>query len=289
MFKKAVVGVDRSPAESPLLSCLPDLLRWAVNAVVLVHVIRVGYVEGAEYGHEDECQDWLKKCAEPLHRAGLGVEVSIRNSINVAAELLQLAHQHSADLIVVCSRSHNFLHDLFIGSVAREVLEKSEIPVLIERIEPTPTGTAERCVAVCRQKLDRVLLATDLSDQSSAAEDAAVALAPGAERIDCLTVLPITTAGVNTRDESVLPDKLRKIVHRIEEAGGQGSARIEYGDHSEVIARIGQEGYTLIIVGKHGHGWVPGNVIGSTAAKVCEIARRPVLMVPGAIPGRRPD
>lgn len=33
-------------------------------------------------------------------------------------------------------------------------------------------------------------------------------------------------------------------------------------------------------VGKHGRGWVESMAIGSTAANLCEIARRPVLVVP---------
>jgi nucleotide-binding universal stress UspA family protein len=45
-------------------------------------------------------------------------------------------------------------------------------------------------------------------------------------------------------------------------------------------SRAGREGYSLIIVGKHGHNWIKDKIIGSTAAKICEIARRPVLMVP---------
>jgi nucleotide-binding universal stress UspA family protein len=34
------------------------------------------------------------------------------------------------------------------------------------------------------------------------------------------------------------------------------------------------------VVGKHGQGWIERMVIGSTAARICVIARRPVLMVP---------
>lgn len=43
MFNKALVGVDQSPAEESLLSCLPDLGRWGIQSVVLAHVIRIGY------------------------------------------------------------------------------------------------------------------------------------------------------------------------------------------------------------------------------------------------------
>jgi nucleotide-binding universal stress UspA family protein len=33
-------------------------------------------------------------------------------------------------------------------------------------------------------------------------------------------------------------------------------------------------------MGKHGRGWIEGSIIGGTAEKVCETARRPVLIVP---------
>jgi nucleotide-binding universal stress UspA family protein len=49
----------------------------------------------------------------------------------------------------------------------------------------------------------------------------------------------------------------------------------------EAISRVGEEtGATLIILGKHGRGWLAESVIGSTAESVCRQARRPVLMVP---------
>lgn len=38
--------------------------------------------------------------------------------------------------VVVGSRSHNFLYEVFLGSVAKEVIRKSDMPVLILRLEP---------------------------------------------------------------------------------------------------------------------------------------------------------
>jgi nucleotide-binding universal stress UspA family protein len=53
------------------------------------------------------------------------------------------------------------------------------------------------------------------------------------------------------------------------------------GEPAPGIARIaGEKAVGLIIVGKHGQGWLDSLLIGSTAAAVCETARRPVLMVP---------
>jgi nucleotide-binding universal stress UspA family protein len=98
MFKKALVGVDQSPAEESLLSCLPDLGRWGIESLILAYVIRVGYGQGAGYGHENDFRAWLEKDAGPLRDAGLEVTTSITASGAPADELLILARAEAADL-----------------------------------------------------------------------------------------------------------------------------------------------------------------------------------------------
>ena len=278
MFKKAVVGVDQSPAEESLLSCLSDLNRWGVESVTLAHVIRIGYGQGAEYGHEDDFRAWLERDAIPLRESGLNVTVSVTASGVPADELLAVARAEGADLVVVGSRSHNFLYEIFLGSVAKAVIHKSELPVLIERLEPTEAGQAETCAAVCSRALDRILLATDLSAQSRSAEDAAVHLAAEAGQVDCLTVL---AEDATDEDQRAAEAGHQELVRRINDSGGKAESRIERGDPAETVANVAKtDNYSLIIVGKHGQNWISDKIIGSTAAKICETARRPVLMVP---------
>lgn len=278
MFKKALVGVDQSPAEESLLSCLPDLDRWGVKSVTLAHVIQIGYAQGAGYGHEDDYRAWLEKAAIPLREAGLEVAVSVTASGLPEEELLAVARAEGADLVVVGSRSHNFLYEIFLGSVAKAVIRKSELPVLIERLEPTKAGESETCAAVCSRALDRILLATDLSAQSGSAEDSAVHLATRAGQVDCLTVLAEDATDEVQRTAETGHEAF---VRRIKDSGGKAASRIERGDPAETIANVAKtDDYSLIIVGKHGQNWITGKIIGSTAAKICETARRPVLMVP---------
>jgi nucleotide-binding universal stress UspA family protein len=274
MFRSAVVGVDLSPAQDALLSCLPALERWGVERLVLAHVVRVGFGQGAEYGHEQEIRDWLAQCADPLRAAGFEVEVVVADSGSVGRALIEIAAERDADLLVVGSRSHNLVRRVFLGSVAREVTRLADLPVLVQRIEPEAGAEPQGCLAVCRETLDRVLLATDFSAHSAPAEAAALALAPRAGQIDCLHV----TAGSDGHELA----QTQALADRLAHAGARATARVETGKPEEVIAWVGQEGYTLIVIGKHGRGWVQGALIGSTAARVCEAAGIPVLMVPAS-------
>jgi nucleotide-binding universal stress UspA family protein len=272
MFRSAIVGVDLSPAQEALLSCLPALERWGVTRLVLVHVIRIGFGQGAGYGHEHEFRDWLEGHAAPLRARGFAVDVVVTASGSVSATLLEVAAERDAELLMVGSRSHNLVRKVFLGSVTREVIRQANLPVLIQRIEPVPESDPARCDAICRETLDRVLLVTDFSQQSAAAEAAAISLAPKAGRVDCLHVACDLDAITKQRGQA--------LAGRLAAAGTQATARFETGKTDEAIARIGSDGYTLIVIGKHGQGWVEGAILGSTAARVCETAALPVLLVP---------
>ncbi|PHS74038.1 MAG: hypothetical protein COB19_08470 [Porticoccus sp.] len=277
MFTSALVALDLSPAEQPILDCLPDLKKWGVIKVTLTHVIQVGYNQFAGYGHEDDYRDWLEKCAVPLREAGLKVNSVVHSSGTVADEVLAVAAEIDADLIVIGSRGQNRVRSLFLGNVAREVLRKTIRPVLLEWVEPSADKTRVYCEAVCKHTLDHILLATDLSKHARGAEEAIIHLSAGAARTDLLTVL--------TPDAVDQPDKvdaaLNDIRKRLSAQAGQVNVLTEEGKPCDTIARVASErNCTLIIVGKHGQGWLESKVIGSTAARVCETARRPVLMVP---------
>lgn len=284
MYETALVALDLSPAEQPLLDCLPDLRRWGVGRVVLTHVIRVGYMQGAGYGSEPQYVDEIASRVQPLREAGFEVEIVVRAAGIVADEILAIAPEKAAGLIVIGSRSRNMARGLFLGSVARDVIRKTDLPLLLEWIEPTAEATAARCEAVCRESLRHPMLATDFSRHARAAENAAVALSPRAGRTDCLHVMTSAAHYATPALPSMAGAALSEIVARIRAAGGNGEAMVAETAAetvSEAIARMARErDCSLIVVGRHGQGRVESMLIGSTAAKLCEIAGRPVLLVP---------
>ncbi|MCO8146118.1 universal stress protein [Rhodovulum tesquicola] len=278
MFRTALIALDFSAAEGPMLDCLTDLRAMGVSRVVLTHVVRLGYGQGASHGHEDALKDWLGKRAAPLREAGLAVEIDIRAAGAVAKDILQAASDHGADLIVIGSRGQNLIRGLFLGSVAREVLHDSPLPVRLEWID---ANEDERCARACTGGLTRILLATDFSQKSQSAEAAAIALGGAGVSVDVVHVLTQDERRIYARWPQMARVALAHIADDIRAAGGRAETHLLDGKPSEEIARLAAEhGSDLIVVGKHGRNRVGSRIIGSTAASLCETARRPVLMVP---------
>ena len=273
-FNKVLVGVDFSPAENALLSCLPELKRWGTETLVLAHMLPVGYTSISSYGHEADYLKELEEKAEPLRQAGLTVETLVRDSSQPAKGFVALADELGADLMLVGSRSHNFLHKLFLGSFATEVLQNAQLPLIIERIEKSAQQTVEACEAVCRQNLDKVLLATDLSREAVTAEKAAVALSQRTGQVNLMAV-----AGEDLSEEAAR-NHLEALKKQLSASGKEGEILITEGIPSASIIEEASDDYTLIIMGKHGNDRHTEALLGSTAEKVCRDAGRPVLIVP---------
>ena len=281
MFDTALVALDLSPAEEPLFNCLPDLMNWGIKKVILTHVIQVSYHQFSGYGHDDEYHAWLEKLAQPLRASGLDVEVRVRISGVPAEEILAAATEYGADLIVIGSRGYNLISKLFLGSVARAVIQKTTLPLLLEWVESTAIGTRQKCAAVCTNTLRHVLLATDFSTSAAAAEAAAIHLALKAEQVDCIYVMEATDSTATSLSASHAQGALNALGQRIEAAGSRGNNLVLKGKASSEIARYASsQDASLIVVGKRGQNPLASLLIGSTAANLCEIAGRPVLMVP---------
>ncbi len=188
MFRTALICLDHSAAQGPLLDCLTDLQDMGVTRVFLTHVVKVGYAQGAGYGHRGALEEWLGARAAPMRAAGLEVEIDIRAAGEVAKDILSAASEYGADLIVIGSRGQNMIRGLFLGSVAREVIRLSTLPVRLEWIEATGNDGDAACERTCHTGLRRLLLATDFSPKAQAAEAAAATLAAKAGIVDLIIV-----------------------------------------------------------------------------------------------------
>lgn len=279
MFRHAMIAADLD-SHGPLLECAPDLATWGIGKVTLVHLMKVGYAQGPSLDEEQRYRAMLDERAEPLRAQGLAVELDVNTAGDVGAALAAKATEAGADLLVVGNRSHNVLERVFLGSVARKVLRRSAVPVLIEWIEPAGDA-AHRCTLTCGNTLRHALAATDLTAASRDVHDVAVALAARGARVDLLHVSADEDATRFAEWPTMARAALAEVNQRIVAAGGTGDFVLEQGEPREAILEVASaRDASLLIVGKASHGKSGTLAMGSTARALSKQAGRPVLMVP---------
>lgn len=127
---------DRAIGRSAVIGWSPtrEATRAAHDALPLLSEgARVSLVT---VGEEDTREaHGVTELARALDRHGLEVEVVARmlGRDTIASVLMREAHERGADLIVTGAFGHSRLYDFVIGAVTRELLEKSDTPVLFSR------------------------------------------------------------------------------------------------------------------------------------------------------------
>jgi nucleotide-binding universal stress UspA family protein len=280
MFRKALIAVDLDSL-SPLLECASDLRTWGIDQLVLAHLMRVGYAQGPAHGDEDRYRERLNEHADRLRASGFTVDVRVGTAGDVGSALATLANEVTADLIVVGSRGQHILEQVFLGSVARKVLRRSDVPVLLHWIEPAEDTASVHLALTCPVTLRRVLLATDLTAGSRAAHEAAVALAARGAQVDCVHIAEASELERFPDWATMSRAVLQSLNDRIVSAGGTGDVVLDRGDPVERILDLtAQLDTSLLVVGKRGRHFPAQVTMGSTAKALSKGSRRAVLMVP---------
>ena len=205
---------------------------------------------------------------------GSSADVEYRTNEGIAAEeILRMADEVGADLIVIGTHGSTGLRHLLAGSVATAVMHGAHCPVLAMRIA-RPLKHTERI---------RVILhPTDFSDVSEAALHVARSLARDAgARLVILHVYPFNELAVpeDPRDFRAALEQLREhtdgpdLKHPVE-------TRLSKGDAADVILGIaGEINCDLIVMGTHGRTGLRRLLMGNVAESVVPEASCPVLVV----------
>ncbi len=198
-----------------------------------------------------------------------------------AEEILVLAEELGADLVVVGSRRAGRARRLITGSVSEDVVHRASCPVLIVRGEKWPVG--------------RVLVADDGSEPSRRAGDLAAEIAglSGAEVVvvRAYEPPPEPVGGWDARgrrelDEALLQNRrdLKERAEQLEEiARCRPKTRLVKSRAASAIDLVAEEGdgeQTLFALGSRGLGAVGRAVLGSVSTAVLRRADGPVLVVP---------
>jgi nucleotide-binding universal stress UspA family protein len=208
------------------------------------------------------------------------------------AVILETAHQHRADLIVVGGRGMSGAEKLFFGSTTEGVLRRSDVSVLV-----VPGGwAAPGSAATGLAGIGPVVAGIDPSDASVAGVEAACALAAALHTsVEVVHVVP-DVAVLNrwrARADTAVRDRVTTARRELEPiVHGLGCTvpiqlRVETGripDRLAEAATPAADRAPIIVLGKKAPG-SDGGAPGTVAYRVLSIANVPVLMYVRAPPG----
>jgi nucleotide-binding universal stress UspA family protein len=218
--------------------------------------------EGLERISEQRARKVLDAEAEKVRSAGGTVAQAHLREGGIAQEIVALAEDIGAGLIVMGSRGLGGIRRALMGSVSDAVVRHAHCPVMVFRGEPVVFPT-------------KILVATDRSREAELAATTAADLAKSTN-----SELHVVHVGFDqARDEA--QNELDTEVGMVREAGVTDvQAHLKFGIPARMIVDLAEEvGVGLIVMGSRGRGGVRRALIGSVSSSVVPHAHCPVLVV----------
>jgi nucleotide-binding universal stress UspA family protein len=141
-YKKIVIPLDGSGWARRVIPDACDIARMNASEIILVHVFNTParkYVDqialAGQQGQIDEnlteIEQHLAGIVSELESENLRVRSVILHSSGIVDAICQFCAEESVDLIVMSTHGRTGLRRLLFGSVARELMECSQIPVMV--------------------------------------------------------------------------------------------------------------------------------------------------------------
>lgn len=279
MFKKILVATDLSRASESMICTMGGLLALGTREALLVECLNVRDVGGLASSLTAAIGPELERQRARL--AGLGFVTEAKVVVGLPQiEINRLAEENNCSLVVIGSRGATAFRELLLGSVASAILHHSTRPVLVLRVNSGALADGTFCEPPACDFREHVLFPTDFSDNAEHAYRSVQAIAgTGARRI---TLLHVLAENVGNEAHDLAKARLARMQKDLL-ALGASDVQLELPQASakhEIVARVRQKKYDLVVVGSQGQGLVPGAVLGSVSHAVAYQAVVPVLFVP---------
>lgn len=264
-IQKILVSTDGSTeSESAFAAIMPVVRAYAPEVAVL-------------YVFEDPEASFMPparvaKACGALRATNVNAYLELREGLP-AEEILRVAREKKVDLIAISTHGRKGVVRLIAGSVAEEVLRRTDVPLLVTR-----PGTAVH-------EWKQIVVALDGSARSESVLPEAVRLARklGAG-IEVLQVAVPVVAGGAGEAPIVLPPEdpmpyLNSVVRRLEADGAKARAVSLEGRPSEaVLKHLAESGASLLCMTTHGRSGLTRMLLGSVAEEILRKSPCPVLL-----------
>ena len=294
-FQHAAVAVDISESGDVMISALEGFKEFGTQKITLITVESLSPADEKDPANP-LYQERLGAYRERLEKQGFEVETVLRSGLYFypPTEILETAASQSADYIIVGSRGRNMVKEMLMGGTASEVLQRSELPVFLVRMEireEQETAGERRLVVrgTGESVLRHVLHPTDFSETADRAFEVIRGL-DRAGKIGKVSLIHVqghhaialkdpvslgklterTTTDLNNM-RNMLSDNTREDCELI----------ITYGTPGKEIVNAAKENQvSLTIMGSQGKGFVQEIFLGGVSTQVTRFGHSHVMVVP---------
>jgi nucleotide-binding universal stress UspA family protein len=288
-----LVAVDFSPASRYAVDLGVALARTFRATLTLLHVLddtsAIGYAfptqrDVIEKRRLDQALRLLSQLLGPEDQDDLNLQIRIRKG-NVENEIRSSINDEQASMVIMGTHHHGVAQRLAAGSVTRDLLRKLPVPA----ITISNDGHA--------MKFSRIMFATDLSEASHAAFISTLEIARqlSSELIVFHSIEPVPVRygvllpGIDTKEgRQRLIEEVQARLKALEEEGSRAGiavrTKLTEGSAAEALlaAAEGSAAQMIIMTVPH-RGILERAILGSTAERVIQDAKVPVLSLPEGV------
>ena len=283
-LRTILFATDFSPGANKAETYVTAVARRFGSKVQLVHVVDLA--TAFKTPDAGICIDLFRRSGEEnlakakaqLAATGVPAEAVLRESIDAAKEILQVAAENAVDLIISGTRGHGNLARLALGSVAEHLIHHAACPVLTAGPNVKPVGAAE--------SFKQIVCATDFSSEATRAVEYAAAFAQsyGAHMFLC-HVLP-RSDGRRHIDVQELTEKfqadLQMLIPETARQWCEPECVVDHGYAADGILLLARRVKAdLVVLGTHRSSHWFTSLKAGMAFEVIRAAACPVLTVRG--------
>ncbi|TVP93314.1 MAG: universal stress protein [Thioalkalivibrio sp.] len=240
--------------------------RLLVTRVVLTNPEYEALVPDRVQKAEAEAQKQIERIAEDARAAGVRAETVLRQGSDPYHEVVRVANDRHADVIVIGRRTRSDLARMMVGDSTAKVIGLASCSVLVV---PRDTKMPEK----------GILVATDGSRLGDAAAYSAVRLV---EKCGLpLTVISVVGEDSEAEERSEAQAAVERVQKEASKEQVEVDAMLQEGRRPDtvIIATAKRRDADMIVVGSHGRTGLSRLMMGSVSERVIGSADCPVLVV----------
>ena len=233
----------------------------------------------------DNCQEFLKKLAEPLQKKAIQIEFSLGWSDDAVDGIIEAVEKSKADLVIKSSRHHSKIKTLFYTPTDWKLLRKCPAPILMVHSEkphlPQNMLAAVSALAIDEEHSKLDLQVLDYASSISQLFQAKLKV------INAFTPVPLGVSldGTGVYQDEYLQDlqqehhlKTLELTRKFSISDDQVETR--HGDTNSAITECVTElNIDMVIMGTIAREGLAGLFIGNTAEKILESLDCEILTV----------